>query len=103
MRAPLHAVLILIAATTAACSHAPARPTDRGPAPTWPRPPAAPRVRWERALPDPDRPDQRSGFRQVLDTVLGIEPGADEPVLVRPFGLATLPGQLLVADGGGLL
>jgi sugar lactone lactonase YvrE len=101
MRAFAHAVLVLSAVATAACSHGRVTPTSSAPAPAWPRPPAAPRVSWERALPDPDRPDQRSGFRKVLDAVLGIEPGADEPVLVRPFGLAALPGQLLVADPDG--
>jgi DNA-binding beta-propeller fold protein YncE len=101
MRATLHAVFILAAVTAGACSHAPATPTAHGQVPTWPRPPAAPRVRWERALPDPERPDRRSGFRKVVDAILGIEPGADEPVLVRPFGLATLPGRLLVADPDG--
>ncbi len=100
MGAPLHAVLLL-AVTAAACSHAPSAPTSRGAPPAWPRPPAAPRVTWERALPDPERPDQRSGFRKVVDAILGLEPGAGEPVLVRPFGLATLPGQLLVADPDG--
>jgi sugar lactone lactonase YvrE len=100
MRAPLHA-LLLLAVTAAACSHAPAVPAARGAPPTWPRPPAAPRVTWERALPDPERPDQRSGFRKVVDAILGLEPGAGEPVLVRPFGLATLPGQLLIADPDG--
>ena len=37
----------------------------------------------------------------MLDAFLGVEPGSSEPVLVRPFGLATLPGQLLVADPDG--
>lgn len=101
MRNPGHAAFVVLAITVAACSHAPVAPTPRAPAPTWPGPPATARVGWERALPDPDRPDQRSGFRRFLDAVLGIEPGADEPVLVRPFGLAALPGQLLVADPDG--
>jgi DNA-binding beta-propeller fold protein YncE len=101
MRLSIHPAFLCFALAAAACSHAPVAPGPRAPAPTWPRPPAEPRVSWERALPDPDRPDQRSGFRRFLDAVLGIEPGADEPVLVRPFGLAVLPGQLLVADPDG--
>jgi sugar lactone lactonase YvrE len=98
MRASVHAASVLLAVASAACSHASA---VRGPATTWPRAPAEPRVAWEQALPDPERPDQRSGFRRAMDAVLGIEPGAGEPVLVRPFGLAALPGLLLVADPDG--
>ena len=101
MRASAQAAFVLLAAASAACGHAPASPTTPAAAPSWPRPPEAPRVAWERALPDPARPDQRSGFRTVLDAILGIEPGASEPVLVRPFGLAALPGQVLVADPDG--
>ena len=101
MRASFHAVSILLAVASAGCGHAPATPATRDPAPAWPHPPAAPRITWERAFPDPARPDQRSGFRKVVDAVLGIEPGAGEPVLVRPFGLAALPGQLVVADPDG--
>lgn len=101
MRSRLPAVLFLIGMAAASCSHAPIAPAGGTPTAAWPLPPAEPRVTWERAFPDPDRPDQRSGFRRVLDAVLGIDPGAGEPVLVRPFGLAALPGQLLVADPDG--
>ncbi len=101
MRASTHAAVLLLAVAGAACSHAPARAALGDSAPAWPRPPAPPRVTWERSLPDPDRPDQRSGFSRFIDTILGVEPGAGEPVLVRPFGLAALPGQLLVADPDG--
>jgi hypothetical protein len=98
MRALVQATSIIVAVTAVACGHAPvARPAG----PAWPRPPAAARLQWERSLPDPDRPDQRSGFRRFLDTVLGIEAGAEEPVLVRPFGLAAGGGFLLVADPDG--
>jgi DNA-binding beta-propeller fold protein YncE len=101
MRASVHAVAVSLAVATAACGHSPARPATNTPAPTWPHQPAKPVLAWDRALPDPERPDQRSSFTRFLDAVLGIEPGAGEPLLVRPFGLATLPGQLLVADPDG--
>ncbi len=98
MRSPVLATSLLIAVVAAACSHA---PVVRPPAPAWPRAPAAPRLQWERSFPDPERPDQRSTLRKIFDVVLGAEPGDGEPALVRPFGLAALPGQLLVADPDG--
>jgi sugar lactone lactonase YvrE len=101
MRALVYLALLVAAVAGAACSHAPARAGPRDPPPEWPRPPAPAQVTWERALPDPDRADPRSGFRRFFDTFLGIEPGANEPVLVRPFGLAAPPGQLLIADPDG--
>jgi hypothetical protein len=101
MRALVYPALLVAALAGAGCSHAPTRTGPRAPRPEWPPPPAPAQVTWERALPDPDRGDPRSGFRRFFDAVLGVEPGADEPVLVRPFGLAALPGQLLVADPDG--
>lgn len=101
MRASNLAALLLLAVASAACGHAPTRTVPGASPPAWPHPPAPPRVTWERSLPDLDRPDQRSGFARFFDAILGVEPGTGEPVLVRPFGLATLPGLLLVADPDG--
>ncbi len=101
MRASLLPAVVAFALWAAACATAPAPRVAPGLAPAWPRPPAAARVVFERSLPDPDRPDQRSGFRRVVDAILGIDPGAGEPVLVRPFGVAARPGAVFVADPDG--
>ncbi len=101
MKALVHAALLLLAVTAAACSHARPHPGPPVPAPSWPRPPDVARLQWERTLPDPARPDGRSSFRKVFDAIIGIEPGRDEPALVRPFGLAVAGGTLWVADPDG--
>ncbi len=98
MRAPLLPAVIAFALWATACAGTTTPRVAPGPPPAWPRPPAAARLIFERSLPDPDRPDQRSGFRRVVDAILGLEPGAGEPVLVRPFGVAALPGAVYVAD-----
>ncbi len=85
-------------ALAAGCAHAGAPP---GPPPTWPRPPAAPRVAFAGPVPGDDRPDGRSAFRRVLDAIAGVDRSREAPLLVRPFGLAVAAGALYVADPDG--
>ncbi|MHB8878130.1 MAG: NHL repeat-containing protein [Myxococcaceae bacterium] len=74
--------------------------------PTWPEPPAPARVRWLASFPDERATAKpRSGFRRVLELILGEDPGTsrkpDRPLLARPFGLALAGERLLVADPDG--
>lgn len=92
---------LLAAVAMTACAHAP--PPAPAPAPppvVWPLPPAAPRVRLVRLIPDDQAPaDLRSGWRRFWDAVLGVDaPATADRLLERPFGVAARAGELLVAD-----
>lgn len=83
-----------------ACAHAPAAPPDSGPAPSWPEPPEAPRVRWLSSFPGAATREP-SFWERLLEAVAGTGQGARsaDPAFVRPFGLAAEgPRRILVAD-----
>jgi DNA-binding beta-propeller fold protein YncE len=83
-----------------ACAHAPPAALPL-PEVTYPRPPAAPRARLARVLPDPNAPGSRPSFWRRLGRVLAGAEAHDDPQerLVRPFGLAAAAdGTTYVAD-----
>jgi DNA-binding beta-propeller fold protein YncE len=80
---------------------APAPPGDLQGAPAaalvWPKPPAEPRIRYERSSSGPDEYGiKRSFLRRMLDTLVG----RGEEHFVRPTGVAEHEGVLYVADPG---
>lgn len=84
-----------------ACRHAPAAATRLEPAPTWPAPPAAPRLRLVAELGAVARP-ATGWWRGTLDWLAGVDDAAHDDGLVRPFGVAYAPdGTLVVADPDG--
>jgi DNA-binding beta-propeller fold protein YncE len=86
------------------CAHS-APPREETVRPVWPDPPAAARIRWVAAFPNPSTPGipSSSFWRRAFDFVTGEDPDpeASRPPLVRPFGLAVSGGNLLVADPDG--
>jgi DNA-binding beta-propeller fold protein YncE len=92
-------ILALVVASAAGCAHAPPRAP---PAEVfWPAPPDAPRVRLAAEYPDPDAPPpKRSWWRVALDAVAGVsdEDRRREGQLARPFGVAVLGADVVVAD-----
>lgn len=78
----------------AACATTAAPPLV--PAVTWPGAPAAPRVRLVATLPGPV---QVSGWRRVLDAIVGRDAHPADEGLQRPFAVAIGPGgDVVVAD-----
>lgn len=94
-------VAALLAFAGASCAYAPPAASRPLPSVVWPAPPAAPALRLAAVFPDPGAPaPRRSRLRAVLDFLAGTDGARKrEPVLVRPFGIAALPGgSFLVAD-----
>lgn len=84
-----------------ACAHGAPTPVAPPVERVWPEPPAAPRVRWVQAWSAANVQTGRSGFRRMIDTVIGFEGARDDegPSLRRPFGVAESPtGAIAIAD-----
>jgi DNA-binding beta-propeller fold protein YncE len=80
---------------------APAPPSNSQEAPgtalVWPRPPAEPRIRYERSVSGPEQYGiKKSLLRRIFDTVVG----RGEEHFIRPTGVAEREGVLYVADPG---
>jgi DNA-binding beta-propeller fold protein YncE len=95
---------VLVVALTLTCAHRPPPPATAI-RPAWPPPPAAPRVRWLGAFPDPSRTGAPSAsfWSRALDFITGEDPDPQsrQPPLQRPFGLAVWEQNLLIADPDG--
>lgn len=71
--------------------------TSSAPAPAWPAPPAAARIRWDRSISGPaDLGIRKSLLGRLWDAIAGR---ADER-FVRPTGVCTVADTLYVADPG---
>lgn len=95
-------ILIIVgtlALATAGCGSSPPAPTPETPAEalTWPKPPAAPRIRYVRSLSGPhDLGIVKSFWQRVVETLTG----KTEEYFIRPTGVAEREGVLYVADPG---
>jgi sugar lactone lactonase YvrE len=94
-----HAGLAGLVASTLACAHAPAATSER-PEVVWPEPPAPARVRLVAVVPDPSAPlPSRPWWKALTDLVAGVDRNRERAkLLVRPFGVAVVDGDLVVAD-----
>ena len=86
------------------CAHT-APPPVESVRPMWPLPPSSAKIRWVGAFPNPATPGipSASFWSRAFDFVTGEDPdpGAGQPALQRPFGLAAWDQNLLVADPDG--
>jgi len=98
------ATTALVATLWVGCAHAPP-PRVEAVRPVWPLPPSPAKIRWVAAFPNPATPGipSASFWSRAFDFVTGEDPdpGAGQPPLQRPFGLAAWDRNLLVADPDG--